>query len=88
MPLKVLQHLQSQATEKMEDLTISMGKTGADSQNEAILMRIITVVTLIYLPATFVSVSSKPFATYLTFTKYPEDFLQYRCYQISKPKWE
>lgn len=51
----ILQHLQSQATEKMEKLTISMHKIGALSQKEAIAMRIITVVTLIYLPATFVS---------------------------------
>jgi len=40
----------------MEDLTISMHKIGAMSQKEAIAMRIITVVTLVYLPATFVSV--------------------------------
>ncbi|RDW91278.1 hypothetical protein BP5796_02443 [Coleophoma crateriformis] len=44
----IREHLQTQATEKMEDLTISNYK-------EAIAMRIITVVTLIYLPATFVS---------------------------------
>ncbi|KAI9776788.1 MAG: hypothetical protein M1816_005082 [Peltula sp. TS41687] len=51
----VLQHLQSQATEKMEILTINMHKIGVMSQKEAIIMRIITVVTLIYLPATFLS---------------------------------
>ncbi|KAF2006620.1 hypothetical protein P154DRAFT_615337 [Amniculicola lignicola CBS 123094] len=44
----VLQHLQSQTTEAMTNLTYM-------SYNEAIIMRIITVVTLIYLPATFVS---------------------------------
>jgi Mg2+ and Co2+ transporter CorA len=44
----------------MEELTKSMGKLGSDSQKEAIAMRIITVVTLIFLPATFVSVSSQP----------------------------
>jgi len=44
----ILQHLQSQATDKMENLTLSMHR-------EAIAVRIITVVTLIYLPATFVS---------------------------------
>jgi len=44
----ILQHLQSQATEKMEKLTEM-------AQKEAISMRVITVVTLIYLPATFVS---------------------------------
>jgi len=41
----------------MEILTIKMHDVGAMSQKEAIAMRIITVVTLIYLPATFVSVS-------------------------------
>lgn len=51
----VLQHLQSQATEKMEILSIKMHEIGSQSQKEAIAMRIITVVTLIYLPATFVS---------------------------------
>jgi len=44
----ILQHLQSQATEKMEKLTEM-------AQREAISMRVITVVTMIYLPATFVS---------------------------------
>jgi hypothetical protein len=60
----ILQHLQSQATQKqssateeMERLTESMHKIGMNAQKEAIAMRIITVVTLIFLPATFVSVS-------------------------------
>lgn len=57
MELQVLQHIQSQATEKMEKLTISMHRVADLSQKEAIAMRIVTVVTLIYLPATFVSVS-------------------------------
>ena len=41
----------------MEELTQLTIKIGTMSQREAIAMRIITVVTLIYLPATFVSVS-------------------------------
>ncbi|KAF2811554.1 uncharacterized protein BDZ99DRAFT_414029 [Mytilinidion resinicola] len=41
-------HLQTQATERMERLNRNM-------EREAIVMRIITFVTLIYLPATFVS---------------------------------
>ncbi|KAH8598326.1 hypothetical protein B0O99DRAFT_539553 [Bisporella sp. PMI_857] len=60
----ILQHLQSQAvekqseaTEKMERLNFSMHKIGTMAQKEAIAMRIITVVTLVFLPATFVSVS-------------------------------
>ncbi|KAL1966202.1 hypothetical protein VTN77DRAFT_4754 [Rasamsonia byssochlamydoides] len=51
----ITQHLQSQATIEMAALTRSMHKMGSMSQKEAIAMRIITVVTLIYLPATFVS---------------------------------
>jgi hypothetical protein len=41
----------------MEELTNLTIKIGTMAQREAIAMRIITVVTLIYLPATFVSVS-------------------------------
>jgi Mg2+ and Co2+ transporter CorA len=55
---QVLQHLQSQATEKMETLSSRMHELGVLSQKEAIVMRIITAVTLIFLPATFVSVRS------------------------------
>ncbi|ORY12543.1 hypothetical protein BCR34DRAFT_563656 [Clohesyomyces aquaticus] len=44
----VLQHLQGQATEATLNLTYM-------SYKETIIMRIITIVTLIYLPATFVS---------------------------------
>ncbi|OBT72284.1 hypothetical protein VF21_07970 [Pseudogymnoascus sp. 05NY08] len=51
----VLQFIQSQGAEKMEQLTISMHQMGDLSRKEAVAMRIITVVTLIYLPATFVS---------------------------------
>jgi len=49
--IQVLQHLQGQATEATLNLTYM-------SYNEAIIMRIITVVTIIYLPATFTSVSN------------------------------
>ena len=51
----VLQHLGSQATESMERLTRSMYNVGVLSQTEAAAMRVITVLTLLYLPATFVS---------------------------------
>ncbi|KIW33353.1 uncharacterized protein PV07_00210 [Cladophialophora immunda] len=44
----ITQLLQSQATERMEELNLNM-------EGEAIIMRTITVVTLVYLPATFVS---------------------------------
>lgn len=53
---QILQHLQAQATEVMEDLTKNMFQLGIMGQKEAIAMKIITVVTLVYLPATFVSV--------------------------------
>jgi Mg2+ and Co2+ transporter CorA len=46
----VLQHLQSQASERTEQLNRNLEK-------EATVMRIITIVTLLYLPATFVSAS-------------------------------
>lgn len=48
-PLQILQHLQSQATEKMEKLTTSM-------QKDSLTVRIIAFLTFLYLPATFVSV--------------------------------
>jgi hypothetical protein len=48
----VLQHLQGQATERTEQLNRNL-------EREAIVMRIITIVTLLYLPATFVSVGSE-----------------------------
>lgn len=48
---QILQHLQSQATEKMENLTTSM-------QRDSLTVRIIGFLTFLYLPATFVSVSS------------------------------
>jgi hypothetical protein len=54
---QILQHLQTQATMKMEILTVNMQNIGVLAQKEAIAVRIITVLTLIYLPATFVSVS-------------------------------
>ena len=47
---QILQHLQSQATEKMENLTTSM-------QKDSHTVRVIAFLTFIYLPATFVSVS-------------------------------
>ncbi|OBT55668.1 hypothetical protein VE04_06920, partial [Pseudogymnoascus sp. 24MN13] len=44
----IIQHVQIQGAEKMSQI-------GDLSRKEAVAMRIITVVTLIYLPATFVS---------------------------------
>ncbi|KAL9080572.1 MAG: hypothetical protein Q9157_000714 [Trypethelium eluteriae] len=44
----VVQHLQGQVAERTERLNLNL-------EREAIVMRIITIVTLVYLPATFVS---------------------------------
>jgi|TARA_R110002003_G_scaffold33_6_gene2093 hypothetical protein len=46
----VLQHLQGQAAERTEKLNKNL-------EREAVVMRIVTIVTLVYLPATFTSVS-------------------------------
>lgn len=42
---------------KEEDLNASLWALARRSENDAVAMRIITVITLIYLPAAFVSVS-------------------------------
>ena len=55
--LQILQYLQNQENEKTETLSLSMRLIALKSHREAIAMSIITVVTLIYLPGTFVSVS-------------------------------
>jgi len=49
----VLQHLQSQVSDRTEQLNKNL-------ERETVVMRIITILTLIYLPATFVSVSPWP----------------------------
>ena len=54
---QILQYLQHQENEKTNLLTISMRQIGLKSHREALAMSIITVVTLVYLPGTFVSVS-------------------------------
>ena len=72
----------------MEDLTTSMHELGIMAQKEAIAMRIITVVTVIFLPATFVSVSFiRPIQDIpvLQHANHLPDILQHRYRQI--PKW-
>ncbi|KAI9698088.1 MAG: hypothetical protein M1820_007596 [Bogoriella megaspora] len=54
---EVVQHLQGQTAERTEQLSANM-------EREAIAMRIITIITLLYLPATFVSVSTSFLASY------------------------
>lgn len=63
----IAHHLQSQTiqeqretTIEMEKLTRSMHEISMHTQREAIAMRIITVITMIFLPATFVSVRVLP----------------------------
>lgn len=51
-----MQYINAQATETQERLANSTYEVGLAAQKEAIVMRIITVVTLVFLPATFVSV--------------------------------
>ena len=43
----------------MEVLTVNMQNIGVLAQRETITMKVITVLTLVYLPATFVSVSGR-----------------------------
>lgn len=67
----------------MEMLTTSMHRVGNLSQKEAIAMRIVTVVTLIYLPATFVSVSLSLFPSkfpiaYSPKTLFSTDIVKYQ----------
>lgn len=47
--------MNAQIAEKQEALTNSTYRVSISAENEAIVMRIITVVTLLFLPATFVS---------------------------------
>ena len=55
----VQQHLQAKATDRVEKLTIQQ-------QAEAKIMRVIAVLTLIYLPATFVSASLSLLRVFVT----------------------
>lgn len=55
-----MQYVNAQATETQERLANSTYEVGLAAQKEAIVMRIVTVVTLVFLPATFVSVGELP----------------------------
>ncbi|KAF4965693.1 hypothetical protein FSARC_6533 [Fusarium sarcochroum] len=52
----LFQHLEAQKMVKQEDLNNSMWALAKRGESEAITMRIVTVITLIFLPATLVSV--------------------------------
>src|SRR5204863_6401231 len=47
-----------QSTNNMEDMTRDMHQIAQKTKQETVSMRIITLVTLFYLPGTFISVSS------------------------------
>lgn len=71
----VSQHLQGQAAERTEKLNQNLEK-------EAIVVRIVTIVTLVYLPATFVSVSHwalEPFELFSSTEFYPRHFSVPMC---------
>ena len=77
---QILQHLQSQATEKMEKLTASM-------QRDSLNVRIIAFLTFVYLPGTFVSVSSHSRLPKKPRLMQSEDILQHRHREISRSKF-
>jgi Mg2+ and Co2+ transporter CorA len=47
-----------ESADKMESMTKRMHQVAIKTQQETVSMKVITVVTLIFLPGTFVSVSS------------------------------
>jgi hypothetical protein len=71
----VVQHLQSQAAEE----TTNLAKA---AQKETIVMRMIAFITVLYLPATFVSVRG-PVSAFGSSSLTQLDFLQHRHHQIS-----
>ena len=66
--IQVLQHFQGQAAERTEQLNLNLRK-------EAVVMRIITRVTLLYLPATFVLVGGYSFEWAKTIDENPRQTL-------------
>ena len=54
---QLIQHLQGQAADRAEKVAQIMQNQAERSELEAIAVRIITVIALFYLPATFVGVS-------------------------------
>jgi hypothetical protein len=76
----VLQHLQGQAADRTEKLNRNL-------EREAVVMRIVTIVTLVYLPATFTSVGLLDTLQlpYILLTIYT-DLLQYRRREVSRPR--
>jgi len=48
------------STEHMESMTVEMRELAVKTKQETVSMRIITLVTLFFLPGTFISVSQRP----------------------------
>jgi len=57
----VLAMKSQQSTENMEYMTKDMHIIAQKTKQETVSMRIITLVTLFFLPGTFISVSQRPF---------------------------
>jgi hypothetical protein len=57
----VLAMKSQQSTENMEIMTKDMHIIAQKTKQESVSMRIITLVTLFFLPGTFISVSQRPF---------------------------
>lgn len=53
---KHLTQKSQQSADKMESITVQMHKIAVKTEKETISMRIITLVTLFFLPGTFISV--------------------------------
>src|ERR1700684_4113998 len=84
-------------TRNMETLTKEMNELAKKTKQETVSMRIITLVTLFFLPGTFISVGAclMLFAKESSLRSLPHrqitnriiDNHEYRYYQISESKW-
>jgi hypothetical protein len=80
----VAEHLQAQATARGMELNESMFRFSAVAQRETIAMRVIAIVTLFYLPATFVSVCNLLRRCLGVADCIATDLFQHRCGQVSR----
>ena len=68
---QIQSHLQSQATAFQNQATQKMEFMTSIAQRDAIVMRIITFIALLYIPATFVSVNSPHLPSKTTLGRFP-----------------
>jgi hypothetical protein len=82
---KLLAERSQLSAENMEDLTRDMDKLARETKGETVSMRIITLVTLFFLPGTFISVghSRYIFSTQLTVVS---DDHEHRYYSVPENK--